>query len=250
MLPVEPRLKPLGATILHYADGADTKVEFKRCHSYSGYIPYGLSDADAKSDCSVEDADPCDVVWPGTDEEHEAPVRPPAAASGSSGSQEPVNVQRERDRATMGEKVIVGFGRALRKAVRDTDSTTAGHSFFDSGGKNMDLDDFIWGLHQRAGAPPVSFVYAFVYICRMSESQMEELNPRTVHHLLLAAVTIAAKMQQPQSFDVNLYAQAGHVTCEQLQLLEAKFLELLQWNVDVCHKSFRRIFRLLSQAAP
>jgi len=28
---------------------------------------------------------------------------------------------------------------------------------------------------------------------RMSESQMEELNPRTVHHLLLAAVTIAAK---------------------------------------------------------
>ena len=36
MLPIEPRLKPLGATILHYADGADTKVEFKRCHSYSG----------------------------------------------------------------------------------------------------------------------------------------------------------------------------------------------------------------------
>jgi hypothetical protein len=30
----------------------------------------------------------------------------------------------------------------------------------------MDLDDFIWGLNQRAGAPPVSFVYAFVYICR------------------------------------------------------------------------------------
>jgi len=78
--------------------------------AWPGYIPYALSDADAKSDCSVEDADPCDVVWPGTDEEHEAPVRPPAAASGSRGSQEPVNVQRERDRATMGEKVIVGQG--------------------------------------------------------------------------------------------------------------------------------------------
>ena len=53
MLPVEPRLKPLGATILHYPDGADTKVEFKRCHSFPGYIPYALSDADAKSDCSL-----------------------------------------------------------------------------------------------------------------------------------------------------------------------------------------------------
>ena len=78
--------------------------------AWPGYIPYALSDADAKSDCSVEDVDQCDVVWPGTDEEHEAPVRPPAAASGSSGSQELTNVQRERDRATMGEKVIVGQG--------------------------------------------------------------------------------------------------------------------------------------------
>ena len=78
---------------------------------------------------------------------------------------------------------------------------------------------------------------------------MEELSPSTVHRLLLAALTIAAKMQQPQSFDINLYAQAGNVTASELQHLETQFLELLQWNVEVCAKSFRRIFRLLSQAA-
>ena len=79
---------------------------------WPGYIPYALSDADAKSDCSVEDADP--VVWPGTDEEHEAPMRPPVSASGSS---EPANV--ERDRATMGEKVIVGQGAPKWSVVGD-----------------------------------------------------------------------------------------------------------------------------------
>eukprot|EP00438_Fugacium_kawagutii_P034395 Skav207730 [mRNA] locus=scaffold362:236442:236681:- [translate_table: standard] len=78
---------------------------------------------------------------------------------------------------------------------------------------------------------------------------MEELSERTVHRLLLAAVTIAAKMQQPQSFDAHLYAQAGHISVEELQHLEATLLEVLQWNVEVCHKIFRRIFRLLSQAA-
>ena len=112
MLPIEPRLKPLGATILHYADG-ETKAEFKRCHSYSGYIPYDLNDAnDTKSDASVEEAYedvPVPVVWPGTDEEHEAPSQ--------SFTADPVSVPPP---ASIGEKVIMGFGRALRKAVRDT----------------------------------------------------------------------------------------------------------------------------------
>lgn len=110
MLPIEPRLKPLGATILHYADG-ETKTEFKRCHSYSGYIPYDLNDADAKSDASVEDAyeDVTTVVWPGTDEEHEVPSQ--------SFNTDQVSVPQP---ASIGEKVIMGFGRALRKAVRDT----------------------------------------------------------------------------------------------------------------------------------
>mmetsp|Transcript_3926 Transcript_3926/g.4487 ORF Transcript_3926/g.4487 Transcript_3926/m.4487 type:complete len:254 (-) Transcript_3926:33-794(-) len=252
MLPVEPRLKPLSATILHFADDGEAKTEFKRSHSYSGYIPYSLSDAanDGKSECSVEESFETtrnNVVWPGTDDEDEAPPRQSTAAKAA--ATESTGAEPTSTTTSVGEKVIVGFGRALRKAVRDMDGmASAYHSFFD-GGSAMDLDDFIWALHQNAGAPPVCFVYAFVYICRMSETQMEELSERTVHRLLLAAVTIAAKMQQPQSFDAHLYAQAGHVTAEELQHLEAKLLELLQWNVEVCHKSFRRIFRLLSQAA-
>lgn len=43
MLPIEPRLKPLGATIIHYSD-SETKAKFTRCHSFSGYVPYFLSD--------------------------------------------------------------------------------------------------------------------------------------------------------------------------------------------------------------
>eukprot|EP00438_Fugacium_kawagutii_P006946 Skav203612 [mRNA] locus=scaffold935:434396:436348:+ [translate_table: standard] len=287
MLPVEPRLKPLGATMLHYADDREAKTEFKRCHSFSGYIPYALSDAatDCKSECSWEEASTCNVVWPDTDDE--APPGPTEAVT-----PEPAST------TTVGGKVIVGFGRALQAAVKDMDGRLhaleftgldlgwfvgklsenamlfqflgcptifwnrcnrliprfvgmafAYQSFFDCGGCAMDLDDFIWGLHQNAGTPPVCFVYAFIYICRMSETQMEVLSERTVHRLLLAAVTIAAKMQQPQSFNVHLYAQVGHITVEELQHLEANLLELMQWNVLVCHKSFRRIFRLLIRAS-
>ena len=63
------------------------------------------------------------------------------------------------------------------------------------------LDPF--GPSEKTSGRQVCFVYAFVYICRMSElnSGKVELSPRTVHRLLLAAITVAAKMQQPESFD-------------------------------------------------
>ena len=95
MLPIEPRLKPLGATIIHYAD-SETKAKFTRCHSFSGYVPYFLSDSEPEpidcagpvspgtppSNCSnrggatpeteatdVGEASPRPPVWPDTDEE-------------------------------------------------------------------------------------------------------------------------------------------------------------------------------------
>ena len=89
-----------------------------------------------------------------------------------------------------------------------------GVSCFDSN-ESCDINDFIWSLHMHgcrcldaygwlwwadlgACARPLCFVAAFVYICRMSEAkQGVVLGPKTVHHLLLAAITIATKMQQP-----------------------------------------------------
>ena len=37
---------------------------------------------------------------------------------------------------------------------------------FETLDSRVDLEEFIWCLHKTAGAPPVCFVYAFVYICR------------------------------------------------------------------------------------
>ncbi|CAK9085232.1 unnamed protein product [Durusdinium trenchii] len=138
--------------------------------------------------------------------------------------------------APIGAKVIEGFGKALRKAIGEVPkSKPKEESCFHSELKKMpDIEEFVWHLHQ-SGCPPVCFVYAFVYICRMSElnSGKVELSPRTVHRLLLAAITVAAKMQQPESFDASFYAHVGDVSVAELNQLESKFFELLQWKADV-----------------
>lgn len=116
MLPIEPRLKPLGATIIHYAD--ETKGKFTRCHSFSGYVPYFLAENVShesernecehpelcRSNCSsanvetdVGEASPVPHVWPDTDEEGcdersgpelRGPGRASAASSESGDSEE------------------------------------------------------------------------------------------------------------------------------------------------------------------
>ncbi|CAK9062614.1 unnamed protein product [Durusdinium trenchii] len=274
MIPIEPRLKPLSATILHYADAG--KEKFQRSHSFSGYVPYYfLSDADLgaqETNCSGGslaetdiEADTATPVWPHTDEE-DLDHAPPFHASATSESSEEKRLSNLQAwsatpyawawtgsrPAPIGEKIIEGFGRALRKAVGETfteNQMNHGESCFHSS-EVCNIEDFIWSLHRDAACRPVYFVYAFVYMCRMSElnAGVVELSPYTVRRLLLAAITITAKMQEPD-LDATCYAEAGRVTLVELEHLEANFLELLQWNVDVCTKSFKRIFRLLSQAA-
>lgn len=317
MLPIEPRLKPLGATIIHYSD-SETKAKFTRCHSFSGYVPYFLSDEPNEpidcgpspvtppSNCSnrggatpetdVGEASPRPPVWPDTDEEGDGPCPRSDQASSESGESEGKNrlnsqatvwpngqalwgettdtydsgyvsfgawqeatyweMQWPERQTPIGEKVIEGFGRALRKAITEaagTASTAGTATGFPTcfHGETLDIEEYIWHLYRNAGCRSVCFVYAFVYICRMSElnAGKVELSPRTCHRLLLAAITIAAKMQQPNNFDASVYAAAGNVTVQELETLKAKLTELLQWNLDVCAKSFKRIFRLLSQAA-
>lgn len=99
MLPIEPRLKPLGPTIIHYADG-DAKAKFSRCHSFSGYVPYFL-DGEAElasanatavpSSCSNEtevNGEASPPVWPDTDEEGDDPSSAYAAGPGPSSASE------------------------------------------------------------------------------------------------------------------------------------------------------------------
>ena len=55
----------------------------------------------------------------------------------------------------IGEKVIEGFGRALRKAVGEVPNGPPIESCFQCTGTAPDIEEFIWHLH-RNGCPPVA----------------------------------------------------------------------------------------------
>ncbi|CAE7837078.1 CYCU4-1 [Symbiodinium sp. CCMP2592] len=277
MLPVEPRLKPLCATFIHYIDSKEGTDACKgrkliRCHSFSGYVPYHLEQAKGDiaekipSNCSGSSATPdTDIgeegasaaqAWPDTDDEWEGSETSfksvPAVAvveMVQGPCQEMAQVWTWRMPNLPEEKVIEGVCQAVTEAAAGAPSGR--RNGFNYIGEPPDINNYVWQLYRNYGCDTMTFVWAFAYLCRISESNRGkvDVSKQTIHRLLLAAVTVAAKQQQLYMYDNSFYAQAGNVSTADLNKLEARFLELLNWNLDVCPKTFKRIFRLLCRAA-
>ena len=262
MPPVEPRLKPLCATFIHYMDSNKGKDAFKgrkpvRSHSFSGYIPYHLEQEEADnaesipSNCSNgsstetpetdigEDGDPAAQAWPDTDDEWDS----------ESSKSAPTVALVAMYVPQVEEKVIEGLCRAVTEAAVEAPSGRC--SVFNYIGEPPDIHSYVWQLCRNSCCDTMTFVFAFAYLCRISETNRGkvDVSKQTIHRLLLAAVTVAAKHRQLYTYDSSIYAQAGNVSTTDLNQLEACFLELLRWNLDVCPKTFKRIHRLLCRAA-
>eukprot|EP00439_Symbiodinium_sp_Y106_P027112 s2805_g3.t1 len=285
MLPVEPRLKPLCATFIHYIDSKEGKDACKgrkliRCHSFSGYVPYHLEQEEGDtaenipSNCSGssaatpdtdigEEGDSAAQAWPDTDDEWEGSetslksvptvalvdMYVPQVEEMVQGCQEMAQVWTWEMPNLPEEKVIEGVCRAVTEAAAGPPSGR--RNCFNYIGEPPDINSYVWQLYRNCCCDTMTFVWAFAYLCRISESNRGkvDVSTQTIHRLLLAAVTVAAKQQQLYMYDNSFYAQAGNVSTADLNKLEARFLELLNWNLDVCPKTFKRIFRLLCRAA-
>ncbi|CAE7861207.1 CYCU2-2, partial [Symbiodinium microadriaticum] len=246
MPPVEPRLKPLCATFIHYMDRNKGKDACKgtklvRCHSFSGYIPYHLEQEEPDnaesipSNCSSgssaetpetdigEEGDPAAQAWPDTDDEWDSESSTSAPAVALVAMYVP----------QVEEKVIEGLCRAVTEAAVGAPSGRC--SIFNYIGDPPDINSFVWQLCRNCFCDTMTFVFAFAYLCRIAETNpgKVDVSKQTIHRLLLAALTVAARHRQFYTNDNSIYAQAGNVSTTDLSQLEACFMELLKWNLDV-----------------
>eukprot|EP00930_Biecheleria_cincta_P018126 TRINITY_DN14223_c0_g1_i1.p1 TRINITY_DN14223_c0_g1~~TRINITY_DN14223_c0_g1_i1.p1 ORF type:complete len:172 (+),score=44.82 TRINITY_DN14223_c0_g1_i1:60-575(+) len=152
-------------------------------------------------------------------------------------------------------KVVLGFGKALQQAAEKRDTSKAPPlplSCFSWPGKPaLDIEEYVLHLHRHCGFGQDIFVLALVYITRAVE-----LNPGkvgvskdTVHRLALAATLVAAKYHDDKVHSNEVYAKAGSVEAEELEMLEAGFCELFAWKLQVDDTMFSRIRQLLIASA-
>jgi len=94
------------------------------------------------------------------------------------------------------------------------------------------------------------YVMALVYIHRIVKmnSSVEVCN-RSVHRLLFFAMMLAAKYHDDVPYANSYYAKVGGLTLEEVNTLELKFLDMLDWKMFVDGKEYQIHYDLVCEAA-
>lgn len=105
----------------------------------------------------------------------------------------------------------------------------------------ISVEDYLTRLMKYFKCGPSCLVLASVYIHRLLDTKPDfVLGELTVHRLILAALTVAAKVHDDTYHPNSWYAKAGGITNQELNILEAELLGLLEWRVRVTAEVFER----------
>jgi len=82
------------------------------------------------------------------------------------------------------------------------------------------------------------FLVALIYIDRIVQSHHLLVNSLNIHRLLITSIMIAAKLFDDSTYNNKYYSHVGGVPLKELNLLEFKFLSLLNYELNVTLEHF------------
>jgi len=93
-------------------------------------------------------------------------------------------------------------------------------------------------LHRIATYSKISdecFVLALIYIDRLNENKKGNflLNSHNVHRLIITGILVAAKFFDDQHMKNDFFGKVGGISCNEINLLEADFLCMINFNLYV-----------------
>jgi len=109
--------------------------------------------------------------------------------------------------------------------------------------------DYCKRLRKYFNCSPSCFVTALMYIDniltktkKLSPEHRVVLDTLTIHRLTLVGLVLAVKYHEDSHYSQAYYAQVGGVTLSELNALERKFVQILEWDLEVSYDKFSRYF--------
>lgn len=113
--------------------------------------------------------------------------------------------------------------------------------FFPPPGKtpSMQLNNYLARFLKYCPQSPWCYLVALVYITRLVERYGSKIfNQLTCHRIFLVAFVVAVKCFDDKYYTNNFYAKVGGIPLVNLNNLEPKFLEIINYNIFVSKKEF------------
>eukprot|EP00756_Hemistasia_phaeocysticola_P009453 Hpha_TRINITY_DN14890_c1_g1::TRINITY_DN14890_c1_g1_i2::g.169885::m.169885 len=113
------------------------------------------------------------------------------------------------------------------------------------------LRDYLRRLAKYMACSAGCFLYSLILIDRLVKYSGERADlwisnnfmlfkPFSMHRLFLTALVLAAKLNDDIYYINTYYARVGGVTQQELCLLEAHFLNMIEWDIYVSAEEYRR----------
>eukprot|EP00928_Gymnodinium_smaydae_P045676 TRINITY_DN30407_c0_g1_i1.p1 TRINITY_DN30407_c0_g1~~TRINITY_DN30407_c0_g1_i1.p1 ORF type:complete len:388 (+),score=57.05 TRINITY_DN30407_c0_g1_i1:134-1297(+) len=101
--------------------------------------------------------------------------------------------------------------------------------------------------YMRCEAP--SFVLASIYLDRLLQQRKVEVTQLSAHRLFLTAVVVAIKMHEDDYYSNRYYAQVGGISLSEMNRLEVRLLNLMDFRTHVTSQDYARYFGLMRRAS-
>ena len=126
---------------------------------------------------------------------------------------------------------VTGILDSLQSALKIDQKSGSYSPFRKAKPPRISLRDYLLRLQSLMACSPQCFVLACIYLDRISaKCPIDELS---IHRSLLLSLVVAAKFQDDNFCKNTHYAQVGGISVEELNELEQRFLQLLDYQLWV-----------------
>jgi hypothetical protein len=131
---------------------------------------------------------------------------------------------------------VAGIVELLESALTSLPVHGNHSPFYRAKPPRISLRDYILRLHSLMQCSPECFVLARIYLDRIAAKC--SIDENSAHRSLLLSLVVAAKFQDDMFCKNSHYAQVGGISVEELNELETRFLQLLDYHLCVEEEVF------------
>jgi hypothetical protein len=146
--------------------------------------------------------------------------------------------------------VIAAVAGMLWRSASPTPGDQPFEEFESVAAPGLGLVDYGKIIAKYSKCSPESCVLSLAYIHKfLAEITDFTLSVLNVHRLLLTSMAVAAKFLDDIHLSNSCYAVLGGVSAQELNMLEMKFLEVVQWRLNVHEEGYERLHAMVLEHA-
>lgn len=149
-----------------------------------------------------------------------------------------------------GEEVVLGLAVALERMASLAPQPEAMTSFHCVRAPRVSIRDYLGRIKKFFGCSLECYVLGLLYIDRIVKRHPHiAVSQLSSHRMLICSMTLAAKFQDDCFYTNTFYAQVGGLQVQELNRLEARMAQLLDYRLYVSTEEFEIYRSILCKAA-